>query len=150
MFQKLLLSNSFCQFLSQHSDGSHYVQAILSFHTKFEKKVSLFLQIHLKKTLFVKTTASLITRTRCGFLPACKFYILLLGNFEELPKNLDTFSFTYQHVDCLCTFFKYRFNGKVIAKSGQVFDSGQRAVDFNHRNKVVDRMPSIAKKNSCG
>ena len=34
----------------------------------------------------------------------------------------------------------------MIAKSGQVFDNVQRAVDFNHRNKGVDRMASIAKK----
>ena len=47
---------------------------------------------------------------------------------------------------CLYTLFKYRFSGKVIAKSGQVFDNVQRAVDFNHRNKGLDRMPSIAKK----
>ena len=49
-------------------------------------------------------------------------------------------------MDCLYTLFKYRFSGKVIAKSGQVFDNVQRAVDFNHRNKGRDRMPSIAKK----
>ena len=61
-------------------------------------------------------------------------------------KELDTFCFTYQHVDCLYTLFKYRFSGKVIAKCGQVFDSVQRAVDFNHRNKRDDRMPSIAKE----
>ena len=34
----------------------------------------------------------------------------------------------------------------MIAKSGQVFDNVQQVVDFNHRNKGVDRMPSIAKK----
>ena len=78
------------------------------------------------------------------FFPACKYHILLLGNVEELLKKLDTFCFTYQHVNCLYTLFKYRFSGKVIAKSGQVFDNVQRAVDFNHRNKGVDRMPSIA------
>ena len=65
---------------------------------------------------------------------------------EELLKKLDTFCFTYQHVDCLYTLFKYRFSGKVIAKRGQVFDNVQRAVDFNEGNKGVDRMPSIAKK----
>ena len=27
-----------------------------------------------------------------------------------------------------------------------MFDNVQRAVDFNHRNKGVDRMPSLAKK----
>ena len=60
--------------------------------------------------------------------------------------KLDKFCFTYQHVDCLYTLFKYRFSGKVNAKSGQVFDNVQRAVDFNRRNKGVDRMPSLAKK----
>ena len=59
---------------------------------------------------------------------------------------MDTFRFTYQNVDCLYTLFKYRFSGKVIAKSGQVFDNVQQAVDFNHRNKGVDRMPTIEKK----
>ena len=59
---------------------------------------------------------------------------------------MDTLCFTYQHVDCLYTLFKYRFSGKFIAESGQVFDNVQRAVDFNHRNKGVDRMPSIAEK----
>ena len=49
-------------------------------------------------------------------------------------------------MECLCTLFKYRFGGKVFAKSVLVFDNVQRAVDFNQRNNGVDRMPSIAKK----
>ena len=80
------------------------------------------------------------------FVPACKYHIVVLGNVQELLKKLDTFCFTYQHVNCLYTLFKYRFSGKVIAKSGQVFDNVQRAVDFNHRKKGAERMPSIAKK----
>ena len=80
------------------------------------------------------------------FLPTCKHHIVLVGNVQELLKKLGTFCFTYQHVDWLYTLFKYRFSGKVIAESGQVFDNVQRAVDFNHRNKGVDRMPSISKK----
>ena len=80
------------------------------------------------------------------FSPACKYHIILLGNVEELLKKFYTFGFTYQHVDCLYTLFKYRFSVEVIAKSGQDFDNVQRAVDFNHRIKGVDRMPTIAKK----
>ena len=80
------------------------------------------------------------------FLPACKYHIVLLGNVQELLRKLDTFCCTYQNLDSLYTLFKYQFSGKVIAKSGQVFDNVQRAVDFNHRNKGVDRMPSFAKK----
>ena len=80
------------------------------------------------------------------FFPACKYHIVLLENVQELLKKLVTFCFTYQHVDCLYTLFRSRFSGKVIAKGGQVFDNVQLAVDFNHRNKGVDIMPSIAKK----
>ena len=80
------------------------------------------------------------------FLLNCTYDNILLGNVDELLNKLDTFCFTYQHVDCLYTLIKYRFSGKVIAKSRQVFDNVQRAVDFNHRNKGVDRRPSIGKK----
>ena len=76
----------------------------------------------------------------------CKIHIVLLGNVEELLKKLDTFCFTYQHVDCLYTLFNYRFSGQVIAKSGEVFDDVQRAADFDTRNKGVDRKPNNAKK----
>ena len=100
----------------------------------------------MKITLFVKTTASHITTKRRVFLTACNYHNVLLGNVQVLLKKLDTFCFTNQHVDCLYTLFKNLFSGKVIAKSGQVFDNVQRAVDFNRRNKGVERMPSIAKK----
>ena len=95
----------------------------------------------MRNTLFVKTTASPITTTRRVFYPLVNIIYYYLETLK-----LDTFCFTYQHVDCLYTLFRYRFSGKVIAKSGQLFDNVQRAVDFNQRNKGVDRMPSIAKK----
>ena len=116
-------------FYAKISEKSHFVSA-----TTYEKKIvckDFCIAHHDEKTCF---------------LPACKYHIILLGNVQELLKKLDSFCFTYQHVDCLYTLFKNRFSAKVIAKSGQVFDNVQRAVDFNHRNKRVDRMPSIAKK----
>ena len=80
------------------------------------------------------------------FVSNCKFHFILPGNVDELLKELDKFCFTCQLVDCLHKVFKYRFRGKFIAKSGQVLDNEQRAVDFSHRSKGVERMPSIAKK----
>ena len=38
-------------------------------------------------------------------LPACKYHIILLSEIEEFLHKLDTFCFTYQHVDCLYTLF---------------------------------------------
>ena len=122
------------------------LQSIPSFYTKISEK-SLFISARTNEKYIVCAEYCLAHHDdKTCFLPACKYHILLIGNVEELLKKLDTFCFTYQHVDCLYTLFKYRFSGKVIAKSGQVFDNVQRAVDFNQRNKGVDRMPSIAKK----
>ena len=112
---------------------------------KFQKKVFISATTY-EKYIVCKNYCIAHHNEMTCFLPACKHHIVILGNVQELLKKLDTFCFTYQHVDCLYTLFKYRFSGKVIAKSGQVFDNVQRAVDFNHRNKGVDRMPSIAKK----
>ena len=75
-------------------------------------------------------------------------HILLIAekDINVLMEKLDTFCFTYQLVDCLYTLFKYRFDGKIVTKNGQVFDNIERAVRFNQHHKTVEMMPSIAKK----
>ena len=119
------------------------LQAIPSSYTKVSEKSLNIYAITYEKYIVCKDYCIAHHDDATCFLPARK-KIILLGNVEEL-KKLDTFCFTHQHVDCLYTLFKYRFSGKVIAKSGQVFDNVQRAADFSHRNKGVDRMPSIAR-----
>ena len=117
-----------------------------TFYTKLSEK-SLFISANTYEEYIVcKDYCIAHHDDKTCFLPSYKYQILLLGNVEELLKKLDTICLTYQHVDCLYTLFKYRFSGKVIAKRGQVFDNVQRAVDFNQGNRGVDRMPSIAKK----
>ena len=68
------------------------------------------------------------------------------NNIKELLQKLDAFCFNYQHVDCLYTLFKNHFSGRIVFKSGQLFDKLQRAAHFNQKNRGVDRLPSIAKK----
>ena len=80
------------------------------------------------------------------FLPTCKYPIILFRQFDELLQKSDTFCSTYQLVDCLYTLFRYRFNGKIFAKSRKVFDNVQRGVSFNQTNREVDKMLKIAKK----
>ena len=122
------------------------LQSIPSFCRKNSEK-SLFISANsYEKFIVCKDYCIAHHDDKTCFLTACKYHVILLGNVEELLKKLDTFCFTYQHVDCLYTLVKYRFNGKVIAKSGQVFENVQRAIEFNQRNKGVERMPSIAKK----
>ena len=122
------------------------LQSIPSFYAKILDKSLVLSATTFEKYIVCKDYCIAQHNEKTCFLPVCKYHIVLLGNVQELLKKLDTFCFTYQHVDCLYTLFKYRFIGKVIAKSGKVFDNVQRAVDFNHRNQGVDRMPNIAKK----
>ena len=122
------------------------LQTIPGFYAKISKKTFFISATTYEKYIVCKDYCIAHHNEKTCFLPACKYQIVLLGNVQELLKKLDTVCFNYQHVDCLYTLFKYRFSGKIITKSGQVFDNGQRAVDFNHRNKGVDRIASIAKK----
>ena len=116
-----------------------------------------FCRNYSKNSLFIPATSyqkNFVSKEYCiarhddkmCFLPNCRYHIILIGNSKELLKKLDAFCFNYQHVDCLYTLFKYRFSGKNEVKSGQHFDSLQRAVQFNQQNRVVDRMASIANK----
>ena len=136
----------FSEILSLHSDGSHFVTNNPSFNTKFSDKSLLISAKTYENYIVCKNYCIAHHDDNPCFLPACEYHIILLGNVEVLLKKLDTFCFTYQHVDCLYTLVKYRYSGKVFAKSGQVFDNVQRAVNFNRRNKGVDRMPRISKK----
>ena len=123
------------------------LQAIPSFYTKLSEKSLTISPSTFEKYIVCKDYCTAHHDDKTCFLPSCKYHILLHGNVEKLLKKLDTFCFTYQHVDGLYTIFKYQFSGKVIAKRRQVFDNVQRAVDFNQKNnKGVHRMPSIAKK----
>ena len=148
-----MFSDSFCQFLSLQNGASKddrmaaiMLQTIHCFYAKLSEE-SLFISAKTYKKFFVcKDYCIAHHDDKACLLPACKYHIILLGEIEELLHKLDTFCFTYQHVDCLYTLFKYPFSGKIIAKSGNVFDNVQRAISFNQRNRGVDKQPSIAKK----
>ena len=122
------------------------LQVIPSFYTNYSKN-SLFISENTYEKYSVCQEYCIARHDdKIGFLPNCRNDIILIGNLKELLQKLDAFCFNYQHVDCLYTLFKYRFSGKIVVKSGQLFDNLQMAVDFNQQNRGVDRMPSIAKK----
>ena len=81
-------------------------------------------------------------------VPNCKFHILLIEEKDnnDLMQKVGTFCFTYHLVDCLYPLFKYRFDGKIVTRNGQVFDNMERAVRVNQRHKTLERTPSRAKK----
>ena len=122
------------------------LQRIPSFYTKFSEKCVFISANTNEKHIVCKDYCIANHDDKTCFLPAYRNLNILRGNVEELLKKLKTFCFTYQHVNFLYTLFKNRFSGKIIAKSGQVFDNVQRAVDFDQRKKRVHRKRSIAKK----
>ena len=122
------------------------LQVIPSFYTIYSKN-SLFISANTyEKQIVSKEYCISGHDDKMCFLPNCRYHIILIGKIKELLQKLDAFCFDYQHVDSLYTLFKYRFGGKIVLKSGQLFDKLQRAVHFNQHNRGVDKMPSIAKK----
>ena len=121
------------------------LQVIPSFCTNHSEN-SLFISANTNEE-YIVSEEDCVSRhdDKMCFLPNCRYHIILLGNVDELPKKLDPFCFSYQHVHCLYTLFKYHFSGKIVVKSGQIFVNLQRAVHFNQQNRGVDRIPSIAK-----
>ena len=67
------------------------LQTIPSILQKFQKEVSLFLQKHMKKTLFVKTTASPITTKRRVLYPLVNNTLYYLEKLRICYKNLILF-----------------------------------------------------------
>ena len=143
----MLFSDSFCQFSTQHLDGSRYVTSNPQLLCKnFRKKVSLFLQLHKKNSMFVKTTASPITTTRRVF------YLLVNIILYYMEKLRNCYIYWIHFVSPINTLTVYipcsstDLAEKFFAKSGIVFDNVQRAIFFNQRNRGMDKMQSIAKK----
>ena len=122
------------------------LQVIPSFYTNFSKNCIFISANTYEKNIVSREHCITHYDDKMCFLPNCRYHIILIGNIKELLQKLDSFCFNYQHVDCLYTLFKYRFNGKIVFKSEQLFDNLQRAVQFNQQNRGVERMPSIAKK----
>ena len=122
------------------------LQVIPSFYTNHSTN-RLFISANTYENCIVKEEYCIARHDdKMCFLTNCIYHIIVIGNIKDMLQNLDAFCFNYQHVDCLYTLFKYRFNGKTVIKSGQVFDNMQTAVHFNQKNRGVERMPSVAKK----
>ena len=122
------------------------LQVIPSFYTNYSKNNPFISANTYGKYIVSKECCIARHDDKMCFLPNCKYYIIPIGNIKKLLQKLNAFCFNYQHVGCLYTLFKYRFSGKIVLKSGQLFDNLQRAVHFNQQNRGVNRMPSIAKK----
>ena len=102
------------------------LQTIPSFYEEISEK-SLFISATTnEKNIVCKDYCIAQHDDRTCSLPTCIYRIVLLGNVRELLKKLDTFCFTYQHVDCLYTLFKYRFSCKNLVKKEHLYDNLQR------------------------
>ena len=118
------------------------LQLIPGFYTNYSKN-SLFISATTYDKFIVSKEYCIAGHDdKICFPPNCRYHIILIGNIKELLQKLDAFCFSYQHVDCLYTLFKYHFNGKIVIKSGQLFDYSQRAVHLNQQNRGVERMES--------
>ena len=122
------------------------LQTISTFYAKNSEKSLFFSPTTYEKYIVCKDYCIAHHHEKTCSIYACKDHIILLREIEELLHNLETFCFTYQRVDCLFTLFKYRFNGKIIAKSGKLFDNVQRALPLTKETEEWTKCRYIAKK----
>ena len=124
--------------------AANMLQSVPSFYAKISEKNLFLSATTYERYIVCKDYCIAHHNEKTCFLPACNYPIVLL------EMKLVTFCFTCQHMDCLYTLFKYRFSGKVSAKSGQVFDNVQRAVDFNHKTRELTECRALQKRDSWG
>ena len=92
------------------------LQVIPSLYTSYSKN-SLFISANTYEKYIVSKEYCIAGRDdKMCFLPNCRYHNILTGNIKELLQKLDALCFNYQHVDCLYTLFRYRFNGKIVIK----------------------------------
>ena len=94
------------------------LQVIPSYFAEYSEKCLLNSAKTYKKYIVCNEFCVAFHNDKTCSVPNCKIHNILLVNVEELLNKLDTFCFTYHHVDCPYAIFKYRLSGKVIAKSG--------------------------------
>ena len=124
------------------------LQTIPSFYTKISE-INFFISAKTyEKYIVCKDYCIAHHDNKTCSSPACKYHILLFGDIEDLLHILDTIGCTFQHVDCLYTLFKYRFNGKIFAKSGNVFDDVQKAISFNQKTESWTNCLVLQKRGS--
>ena len=99
------------------------LQVILSSYAKYSKN-NLFISGNTYKLRMLSNqNCNTGHEDNMCFLPNCTCRIFFWGNVEELIQKLDPLCFTYQHLDCLHTLFKYQFSGNIVLKSAQDFDN---------------------------
>ena len=124
------------------------LQTIPSFYAKILEKSFFISAKTCEKYIVCKNYCIAHLDDQTCSLPTCKYHNILLGDIEELLHKLDTFCFTYQHVDCPYTLFKNRFIGKIISKSGKVFDNVRRAISFNQKTEEWTKCRVLQKRDS--
>ena len=124
------------------------LQVILSFYAQFVNSILSNTPYTYGKFISSNDYCFAYHEDKVCYLFICKYSNTLTGDIEEMLQKVDAFCFTHQHVSCLCTLYKYGFGDQNVAKSGQMFDSMQRAVYSYQRTKRLDKMHSIEKKDS--
>ena len=120
------------------------VQVIPSFYTNYSEIFRLISAITNQNCIVLHNhKMCFLPNGRCHFVRRHRF--LLQEDAKLLLQKLDTFCFNYQPVDCLFVLLKYGLNGKMLSRVDSDLKL-QRAVHFNHQNRGVGRLPSLAEK----
>ena len=126
------------------------LQTIPSFYTKNSEK-SLFISANTyEKYIVCKNYCIAHYDNKTYFLHVCKFHIILLENVDELLRKSVTFCFSYQHVDCLYTLFKYLFSGILLQRVDKCLITCNEQLTLITKTRDWTECRSLQKRGSCG
>ena len=124
------------------------LQVIPSFYTNYSKNSLFFSGNTYEKYIVCQEYCTARHDDKMCFLPNCRYSIILIGNNQELLQKLYALCFYYQQVDCLYTLFKYRFSGKIVLRSGQLFDNLQEQFISTSKTEEWRECPASRKRDS--
>ena len=119
-------SNVFSRFSCSQNFFNNQMAALLfqlipNFCAKFSKKI--LLSVYTYESNIASEEYCIAHRNdKMCFLTDCRYHIILLAGFKDLIQKLNAVSSTHKHVNCFHTPFIYQFSGKIIVRSGKVFN----------------------------
>ena len=126
------------------------LQVIPSFFAEYSEKCLFFSTNTYKIYIVWNNYCVAFHNDKTCSVSNCKFHNILLGNVEELLKKLDTFCFTYQHVDCLYALFQYRFNGKLLQREDKCLITFDEHLTLIIETRVRSECRAMQKRGFCG
>ena len=124
------------------------MQAIHNFCSSFSKNNFLYSKNTYEKFNVCNDYCIAHHDEKLCFLPNYTYHDILIRDIDELIQKLEAFFFTYQHVDCLYSLFKYRIHSaeKSLPRVDKCLTMCKEQSTLNKETGEWTKCPALQKK----